>query len=385
MPRYRVIPARLNVRAGPGTDRAVVGQLAAGAVIEPAGSVDTTAGDTWHALRLTSVGGAELVQPAEPTFVYAAHRYQGDPLTELVAETPAPAPAPTPTKRPLLFGVHCLADVGTAQRAAAAGAKAVTLINAFLEATQLRASGVEVIRRRWFASKPALMSGEQMVNLFYEGGNGGGYFAPIFNEGDHIGYGTPAEIAERAEYDRRIGPVIKARGGIYAAGGFSMGTPDFNSPEICDAIRREYAPGYNRGDYAICMHLYSPLAYDQGGRLIPISEWFGRRYEFLFTRCGFDPDPGLLGIVCDEAGEDEGGVGGFPAHGRTPAQVEAYYRMFVDAVRAPMVVGGKSYPSPVRIVTGFQASNDRGSWGGYDHTPYLAEIGRVAAYAMESR
>lgn len=296
-------------------------------------------------------------------------------------------PPPISLLRPLALGFNVISNGRSAQNSLTAGCKAVTIINDFLFGTQLVMGGATVIKRRWLPSRPNFQSGEQLADDVYEGGRGGGYFAPIFNEGDVVGQDV-AGIRERASYDRMVAPVIKARGGIYCAGGFSVGCPDFTDQAVCDAIRAEYAVGYNRGDYAFLMHLYSPLAFDAAGNLVPISIWHGRRWEFLFTKCGFSPDPKLLGVVSDETGEDEGGVGGFRAHGRTPAQVGRWYRAFASASREALVIGGVAYPSPLRVACGFQlgdTSTEQGHWGGYDQSEYVAEVVSVAqeAYSTE--
>lgn len=381
--KHVVTATRLNIRPEPRMAGQPLGLLSEGAEVDV---IETVNG--WHKVAVGErfdISGVDFtpqiaVARRMPSFAWLSAQW-----TRPVGQAPV-EPAPTPPvpavleKRPLLLGMNCLSDIAAAKVAIAAGCRAVTVINQFGATLALRNNGVEVIRRRWLPSKPQLMSGEEMVDTYFEGGFGGGYFAPIFNEGDYLGYGTPEEIAQRAEYDRRIGPVIRARGGVYCAGGFSMGTPDFTSPEICAAMQREYAPGYNRGDYAIGMHLYAKLAYDDRGNLIPISEWFGTSYKFLFTRCGFDPNPALAGIVCDETGEDEGANRGFERHQRTPEQVEAWYRAFVEAVRAPMEVNGKHYPSPLRVATGFKMGHGP-EWDGFDQTAYVAGVGRVAALA----
>jgi hypothetical protein len=97
--------------------------------------------------------------------------------------------------------------------------------------------------------------------------------------------------------------------------------------------------------------------------------WFERRWEFLYTRCGFDPKaPGR--IVSSECGVDEGGVGGFPAHSMDRAAVNAYCTRFLQLQAQPLVVNGVSYPSPFLAGTLFQGDPDDQRWAGYRVTSF---------------
>ena len=351
MPRYRVIPARLNVRAGPGTDRAVVGQLAAGAVIEPAGSVDTTAGDTWHALRITSVGGAELVQPAEPTFVYAAHRYQGDPLTELVAETPTPAPTPTPlpaqadTFSRRMVGVHLITNRGAAPEAYAAGARVFVFLGNKLEAVQFKQGHPDatVIYRAWLGN--SWPSPEDMVRALAPNAGDPPIVFLGLNENDQAGCDSAA-IRARGAWDAEVARRIKAiqPNAEYLAGSFAHGTPDLTSGDVCQAIREAYAPGYNAGLFGFDLHNYTK------GWIREVSPiWFERRWEMLFTKCGFDPT--IRNIWSSETGV-EAGAGGFAwgmNAGRIPVDAVVQWLDYNDGVqRSALLIDGELHNSPYR-------------------------------------
>jgi len=189
------------------------------------------------------------------------------------------------------------------------------------------------------------------------------YLTPL-NECDVICYGSPGEIAQRAAWDRDMWRKMRARGRRYAGGGFSVGTPDYTKPEICQAMKDHYAPLYAEG-MGINYHLYSPWPNH------PMDVWYELRWRFLFERCGFDPNPALAGIYCDETGMDQGGAGGFPAVGYSSAQVGAWCRAFLDASQ------GNGYGNMLRAAVIFQAGNST-DWRGYNVEYALAEIGAAA-------
>lgn len=170
-------------------------------------------------------------------------------------------------------------------------------------------------------------------------------------------------IRRRAEFDVALATRIKQiSGATYAAGTFSMGTPDFTDARINDVMRQVYAPHYNSGLMSWDHHLYSPTLDHvfQPAELI----WFETRWRFLFTHCGFNPASPSR-VYCSETGEDEGGVGGFPAHNRTPEQVAAWCREWQRQQAAPLVVDGVSHPSPFVGGAIFQVGN-REDWAGYN-------------------
>jgi len=265
-------------------------------------------------------------------------------------------------------------------------------------------------------------SGIPSVDLFSgetKMGNGVVFVSPL-NECGSYCYGSPGEIEQRAKFDVAMGERCKTHGTLYAAGGFSMGTPDFTNPAICDAMRRFYAPAYNAGIFALNMHLYSPNMgwifgrnkainltdlvrnpLDENGVLrLPVGRdghiatvdyggdraigegdqriWFERRWEFLFTKCGFDPDPRLLGIYCDETGVDEGGVGGFPAHQAGNSEVNAWCREFIKVNSLPLTINGVTNSSPLRGAAIFQAGEKK-NWTGYNVEHWFGEIANANA------
>jgi hypothetical protein len=121
------------------------------------------------------------------------------------------------------------------------------------------------------------------------------------------------------------------------------------------------------------MHLYSPTPahiQDEGEWI-----WYERRWEFLFTKCGFDPR--VRAIYCSETGLDEGGIGGFPQHASTQDQFRTWCARFIDAQTRPLVVAGQTFPSPALGGAIFQAGDSRtssGGWGGYNIEGYVDTI-----------
>lgn len=191
-----------------------------------------------------------------------------------------------------------------------------------------------------------------------------------YNEADTMAQDGP-DLVERLKLDIETAAYIRSKGAFYAAGSFSMGTPDFPRDEICRVIRDIVAPTYNRGEIGFDMHLYSP---NPEHIKKPFEhQWFETRWKFLFEKCGFDPR--IRNIFCSETGVDQGGVGGFPAHGYTEEQLREWMRLNIAAQVAPITINGKQYPSPVRGQAIF-AIGDNGDarWRGYNVTQYIPTI-----------
>jgi len=347
----------LRVRKQPTIAAAIIGMLPAGSVLSVDHNV-TVGDDIWHALRLNA-GGVNLQSPdnmAEAGIGYAAHTFAGAQLTDV---TQAPPPVVTGKTR---LGVNVVTGNGeVARRAIAAGCNALSIMNNFQLAADLSADpALTVMARRWVNSMPpadpdVVFEGAQSPNVVY--------LTPL-NECDVICYGSPGEIAQRAAWDRDMWHKMKARGRKYAGGGFSVGTPDYTKQDICDAMRAYYAPLYNDG-MAINYHLYSPTPTHA------MDHWYELRWEWLFTKCGFNPNPNLAGIYCDETGLDEGGVGGFPAHGMSASQIGAWCKRFLFYSQSG------DYAGLLRAAAIFQSGNVT-DWAGYNVDYALAEIGAEA-------
>lgn len=280
-----------------------------------------------------------------------------------------PPPPPPSTTRKTGLGINAITgDMGPVNRALAAGATAISGINMFGQLSDLAAARQDLIvmARRYVSSMPPADP-----DVVFEGAGSPHlvYLTPL-NECDNLCNGTVEQIKERASYDGAMWAKMKAKGRKYAGGGFSVGTTDYTNPAVVAAMRDYYAPLYNDG-MGFNYHLYSPWK----GHAMDI--WYEFRWRFLFERCGFDPNPNLAGIYCDETGVDQGSVGGFSACQYTEAEVGAWCRQFLDLSQAD------GYGNMLRAAVIFQAGNDRtggGGWAGYnvDSPGYLAAIGAAA-------
>jgi len=285
--------------------------------------------------------------------LYSAIKYGATQYLTVASDPPPPAPSNFKLGVSVLHAHHLL------EPAYQAGVRCFLIMDGILAAVQFkRAHPDAVVMYRRFLDhgagipNPAAFSAEAAM------GNGIVFVSPL-NECDNWCYGSPGEIQARAIFDSQLAAMCKANGTIYAGGGFSMGTPDFTRADICDAMKRFYAPHYNSGLMAINMHLYSPNANHINSPLEWI--WYERRWQFLFDKCGFDPSPALQGIYCDETGLDEGGIGGFPAHNLGCEAIRQWGAAFVAAQRQ----GLGAVPSPMKGAAIFQAG-DTGRWGGYN-------------------
>ena len=204
------------------------------------------------------------------------------------------------------------------------------------------------------------------------------------NEADQIGQAA-SNMSARSSFDAEMARRIKAiSGATYAAGSFSMGTPDFTSTTLCSAVQKYYAPYYNAGLFWIDHHLYSPnashiyrndtqtITWGGASQTIVEHEWYETRWHFFFRRCGFDPNS-TSRIISSETGLDEGSVGGFAAHSCTSQDVLNWCNRFLEIQALPLKVGTTEYASPFVGGAIFQVG-DPTSWAGYDMTRYEAAM-----------
>lgn len=212
-------------------------------------------------------------------------------------------PARFPTPPSVMLGAHALSDTRSAQRAFDSGCRLFTLVDSYGAAAALADRGAWVMARKsWPTYVPTpdqfmRAIGEPHPRVIYLG----------LNENDSIGSGAD-DIRARAAFDVEVARrIARAAGGrsMYAAGSFAAGSPDFEDAGVCRAIRDGYAQAYNAGELWFDMHN-------------SVTRWKGtrsrgddaslaravRRWEFLFTRCGFDPR--VRGIVSSMAGIDAG-------------------------------------------------------------------------------
>lgn len=281
-----------------------------------------------------------------------------------VGDTPTPPPPPTPTTTAAI-GLNVLnpsSDANATLNAAFdAGCRHFLVIDDELAAKRIAGQGGTVLFRRWIANQ--LPSPDDMASRL-KAAIAPGVILTGLNEADSIGNWSADDISKRAAWDVQVAARVRSLGGVYAAGTISVGNPGVPAPDVCAAMRAGYADGYNRGDYLFDYHSYSPnMNFEAEG------DWryHGRRWEYFFTHCGFDP--ARRGIVSGETGVDEGGVGGFPGHGAGSDRVIAWGRKFQEVQARPCM--GK--PSPFLFGVIFQASNS-GQWAGYDVRGYMSAL-----------
>ena len=380
--KARIGATAWNVRRAPSTASAT----ATGYLLQPgqefdvAGMVTGADGMQWGRTSVT-IGGVRV----------ADGYLRADGWRWVSTTTP---PQPPTARPPLRLGVHFHDSRGHqyAQGFLAQGGQGATIMEGYTFASQLKMAypDAAIFVRRWWPGNylpPVdlnLLWGAEDPKLIY--------VSPV-NEADAIGQDVH-DIRPRAEYDAAMARLVKQRtggrfnaltgrwegGAIYVCSPYSMGTPDYTRQDVCDQVRQHLAPHYNSNLLAFGYHSYSPdpAHIDKPAEWV----WYERRCDFLFQKCGFSPDPALAGVYMDETGVDTMGRGGYLSWGMDGAQVAAHLRKLCDALRSPLVVNGKSYPSPYRAATVFAATDDVQRWGGYRVQGFLPEIAQVAREAL---
>lgn len=253
------------------------------------------------------------------------------------------------------IGVNCLFDGSAARDAYSRGCRFFLMMNDTDTANWLcQQPDVLVMYRQYFDHAPSVqeamtyLQAPRLHPLVIRTG---------INECEFI---DGNNIQSHAAFDIELAQALKSQDSRirYAAGTYSMGTPDFTNPAICDAIRQYYAPAYNSGLIWWDHHLYSPNM----GHVYQTNDviWYETRWEMLFTKCGFDPT--IAHIVSGETGMDEGGVGGFPAHNATPNDVVKWCNEFLE-IQGQQFVGGAIFQL-----------GDTQRWGGYNVASYLPAL-----------
>lgn len=294
----------------------------------------------------------------------------------------------------LKWGVHCHDSQGHkyVYPAIQFGAEAVVIMEGYQFCREIkdRHPNVVVMCRRWlqgnFVPNPTLdlLWGAEDPRLVY--------LSPL-NEADNVDQDEDG-IRRRAQFDSAMATMVKQRtggrynqqtqrwegGATYVCSPYSMGTPDFTKQSVIDAVRMNLAPPYNMNLLAYGYHSYSP----RPGHIDDPNAWpwFERRADFVFTHCGFNPDPTLAGVYMDETGMDQGGIGGYLAHGLNTGQIESHMTKLSTALRRPLVVNGKKHKSPYKAAAVF-AATDSERWAGYRVQHALPEIGRVAQLSLK--
>ncbi|CAB4147558.1 hypothetical protein UFOVP505_36 [uncultured Caudovirales phage] len=365
---YTTRGAGLRARKQPSTDAAIVGVFPDASRLGVDHNV-TVGEDVWHALPVAA-GGVGLRDPGDigaPAYLFSAHRYRGTDYTDAEVVEPQPAAAGFRT------GVNAKTNFHLTRQAFADGCRYGMIIDDFGLAGDLSRDypGATVMARRWFENGRNVTTVKQALDAL-EGATHPGVVYTLWNEGD-----SGRSIAAQAKVEIDLALEIKRISGAdFAAGTHAMGNPDFTKPSVCAEIRDAYAAAYNAGVIKFDMHLYSPNMMNiwQDADLI----WYERRWEFLFTKCGFDPR--VRAIYCGETGVDQGGVGGFPAHGASAADVARWVRRNAEVQQRPVVVNGVSYPSPIVGCALFQLGDRNtgpGGWAGFNVEYALPELRQI--------
>jgi hypothetical protein len=349
----------LRVRAAPSTDAAILGIVAGGLTVEV-----LEVKDNWAMIALLAGGAPITIEESNPPA--PAVGYMFAPMLDFGAPPPH---GPVPVSSSMRLGVHSMTN-GRAIQEADQGCKFVMCMNSFDVAEQIKHAhpdAVVMVRRYWGNGIPG--TADAVASL--GGATNAGFVYTGLNEADALGQ-DGADLRRRATFDLQLANAIRqASGATYAAGSFSVGCPDFTSQQTCDIIRELYAPAYNNGLIKFDMHLYSPTMnhIDKDDETI----WHERRWEFLFTRCGFDPT--VQGIYCSETGVDEFGRGGFPGHSASQQDFKHWCEKFIALQQKPLVVNGTSYPSPFVGAALFQlGGNGDPRWDAYDIAGYLPTL-----------
>ena len=250
------------------------------------------------------------------------------------APTPTPAPQPvTPTPQPIKLGYNCL-NAGMAMAKADAGCRFFMLQDVNVARQIKRKYPDAVVMVRWYHGQR--VTPDDVVRGLSPSLDDELVFTGL-NECDWLCYGTIDQLRERAAFDVAMAQRIKERSpkSVYAAGTFSVGTPNYIVPDICEAMRQLYALHYNSGLMSIDYHSYTP-SLTSGFDI-----WYARRWQWLFDKCGFDVNS-TSRIYSGETGVDDGKGNGFTGVGATQAQVNDWVTRFKALQSEP--INGK--PSP---------------------------------------
>jgi hypothetical protein len=279
------------------------------------------------------------------------------------------------------LGIHDLCCAG-ARDAADDGAMVVKVFEDALGAIQIANKYPDklVIHRKYFTHAP---SPDDLVRQHGIDPNSPSNTTRIFiegpNESDSPGFAQePDDIARQAAYEAEMMRLVERGAPNSRVLGFckAHGNPDFTRPEICEAVRTHYAPLYNSGKLWIGLHNYflSPPSNPKNFRFYdPI--WFERRADFLFTKCGFDPN--IRHILPSESG-GECGQGGMKWAGFTQDEFESWARYYISVMSAPITVNGKQYESPYVGSTLFQRRGSlQNRWQGYEVEDYYGVIKKL--------
>ncbi len=343
----------LRIRAAPGFNAAIVGIVNGGLTVEVLAVTDN-----WASVPLLAGGAAINIEGTDKPVV----GYMYAPMLDFGN---IPPPSTTPV---IHIGIHSMSNARASDETGQ-GCKYVMCMNFSVAETakQAHPDATVMVRHYWGNTVPTV---DQALAALGGGHNPGLVYTGL-NESDALGQ-DGAALRQRAAFDVGMAQAIKqASGAVYACGSFSVGTPNYVNQDTCDIIREMYAPYYNNGILKMDMHLYSPtLAHiDDDSGLI----WYERRWEFLFTKCGFDPT--VRGIYCSETGVDQTGKGGFQGIGASQDQFRHWVQRFIEIQQRPVTVNGVAHTSPFMGAAIFQlGGNGDSRWDPYDINGYLGTL-----------
>ena len=341
----------LRVRGAPGFNAPIIGTVNGGLTVDV---LDIT--DNWARIPLLAGGAVTNIEGTTSPVV----GYMYAPMLDFGSSPPVSTPT-------IHIGIHSMENARAADETGQ-GCKYVMCMNLSVaeNVKQAHPDATVMVRHYWGTTMPSVDAALAALG----GGYNKGLVYTGLNESDTLGQDGDA-LRQRAAFDVSMALAIKQRSGAtYACGSFSVGTPNYLDSNTCDIIKTMYAPYYNSGTLKMDMHLYSPtLAHidDDGGLL-----WYERRWEFLFTKCGFDPT--VKGIYCSETGVDQSGKG-FVGLGVNQAQFQHWVQRFIEIQKRPLVVNNVSYTSPFMGAAIFQlGGNGDARWVPYDIGGYLGTL-----------
>lgn len=269
---------------------------------------------------------------------YEGSNISFDPPPEPTPIPPSPDPIPTP---PIKLGFNVL-NSGLAIRLAEQGIRYFMLMDIGTARTIKKRFPDSVVMVRWYQDPKKFNASTIKAEIVLAGLGlkpDDEFIVTGLNECDIVCYGTAKQIEDRARFDVEMANKIKALAPkcIYAAGTFSIGTPDYTSSEIVNAIKQYYAPHYNSGLFSLDYHGYTT------NLKTGFDVWLARRWEFLFTDCGFNAKSPSR-IYMGETGVDTGNGKGFSGIGASQSQFDAWVLDWKALQSKPLKDGN---PSPV--------------------------------------
>ena len=327
--------------------------------------------DSWH------------VTPTQTTTYTLTVKYAGQAdvvLTQTVTVAPVVTPPPVVVPPGYVYpklGVNFInygkalidGDNGADGAAYVSGCKSFLGIGAPVLLAQAKARHPEIIVINRAMGTSAQLSGGQVASVVGGGPNGVIYLP--YNEYDNFAGATEVQtLKARCGQEQVFINAMLPKGAMVSFGAWPMGCPNFNDPEVC-AVITTMAPFYNNNpNVYVDMHLYSPDM-KHIYRTDNDQVWYERRWEFLFTKCGFDPKAGQK-VLSSETGVAISGQGGFASAKANADDFANWCNAWQSLQAKPLIINGASHPSPFLAanIFAYTAGTDP-SWLGYDVAQYF--------------